>query len=60
MKTWEEEKEHIYKVKVSFEAEISVYGEMANEELRECLDECLVDDAPDYLANADIKIEKIK
>ena len=51
--------EHLYKVKVSFETEFTVEGEL-DEETKETVFECLVDDAPDYLANADIKFEEIK
>ena len=51
--------EHLYKVKVSFETEFTVEGEL-NEETKETIFDCLIDDACDYLSNADIKFEEIK
>jgi len=51
--------EHRYKVRVSFETEFTVEGEL-NEETKETVFDCLIDDACDYLANADIKFEEIK
>jgi peptide methionine sulfoxide reductase MsrB len=50
---------HLYKVKVSFETEFTVEGEL-NEETKETIFDCLIDDACDYLSNADIKFEEIK
>ena len=51
--------EHRYKVKVSFETEFTMEDEL-NEETKETIFDCLIDDACDYLSNADIKFEEIK
>lgn len=50
---------HRYKVKVSFETEFTMEDEL-NEETKETIFDCLIDDACDYLTNADIEFEEIK
>ena len=52
-------KERRYKVKVSFETEFTMEGEL-NEDAKQTIFECLVDDAPDYLADAKMEFEEIK
>ena len=51
--------ERRYKVKVSFETEFTVEGEL-DEETKGTVFDCLIDDACDFLANADIEFEEIK
>ena len=54
-----EERCYKVKVKVSFETEFNVKGELT-EDVKQTIFECLVDDAPDYLADDKMEFEEIK